>query len=146
MFDLRQMNKAFRKWTNGYKAIEKFNAACKAELESLHATRSVGTAAVTCGILGIIVGIASAFYFIAAEHNFALALCISLPITVLCLFALVYCTTTGITDSGQQYAGQVRGPVSYTHLVRHVRADVTHADDADLRADSHFLFSSLMRL
>ena len=30
--------------------------------------------------------------------------------------------------------------------VRHVRADVTHADDADLRADSHFLFSSLMRL
>ncbi|WP_241964631.1 hypothetical protein, partial [Bifidobacterium animalis] len=22
--DLRQMNKAFRKWTNGYKAIEKF--------------------------------------------------------------------------------------------------------------------------
>lgn len=57
VFDLRQMNKAFRKWTNGYKAIEKFNAACKAELESLHATRSVGTAAVTCGILGIIVGI-----------------------------------------------------------------------------------------
>ena len=39
VFDLRQMNKAFRKWTNGYKAIEKFNAACKAELESLHATR-----------------------------------------------------------------------------------------------------------
>lgn len=113
VFDLRQMNKAFRKWTNGYKAIEKFNAACKAELESLHATRSVGTAAVTCGILGIIVGIASAFYFIAAEHNFALALCISLPITVLCLFALVYCTTTGITDSGQQYAGQVRGLAKY---------------------------------
>ena len=91
--DLKQMNKAFRKWTNGYKAVEKFNAACKAELESLHATRSVGTTAVTCGILGIIVGIASAFYFIAAEHNFALALCISLPITALCLFALVYCTT-----------------------------------------------------
>ena len=67
----------------------------------------------TCGILGIIVGIASAFYFIAAEHNFALALCISLPITVLCLFALVYCTTTGITDSGQQYAGQVRGLAKY---------------------------------
>ena len=32
---------------------------------------------------------------------------------MLCLFALVYCTTTGITDSGQQYAGQVRGLAKY---------------------------------
>lgn len=113
VFDLKQMKNAFKRWTDGYKAIDRFAEACQDELDLLHATRPVGTAAATCGGFGAVLGIGSAVYFMGVEHNLALALCISLPITVACIFAVLYRRSIGITKSGQVYAGQVRGLARY---------------------------------
>ena len=38
VFDFDQMNRAFKKWEKGYKAVERFDSACEQELTQLNAT------------------------------------------------------------------------------------------------------------
>ena len=113
VFDLKQMSAAFKKWTDGHKEVDKFTTACARELDELHATRSVGVAARACGIFAMLLGVFSALYFLIVNSNLALALCISAPMTIIGSGALVMSRTTGITEQGQEYAGQVQGLARY---------------------------------
>ena len=113
VFDLKQMSDAFKKWTDGHKEVDKFTTACERELDELHATRSVGVAARTCGIFAMLLGVFSAIFFLIVNSNLAPALCIGAPMTIIGSAALVMSRTTGITDDGQEYAGQVQGLARY---------------------------------
>ncbi|NMN01290.1 hypothetical protein G1C96_1877 [Bifidobacterium sp. DSM 109958] len=114
VFDMRQMERTCRGWSEGYETMQRIDAAFAAEYRSLHATRAIGGDALLLGVLTTIVGAVSAVTF-TAMGNLALDLVVSLPVVLLGAFA---CAFRGRTEfvrsaSGTDYAGQVQGLYRY---------------------------------
>lgn len=111
-FDLKEMSKAFKKWTDGYKETEKFAKACKQEFEDLHATAVVGSAAITCAVFEIILGALSSIYFLIID-NLWLLMAVSMPILFIGIFVAVFARLHGLAEPDNFYAGQVNGLAKY---------------------------------
>lgn len=109
VFDIKQMNKAFRQWEDGHLSVDLFTEACDDECDELGAMSPASPAAVTLGIFDIVVGVLAGIYFMAAEGNLLLACCIGLPAVFCGLLACLLHKTYRITESGQRTIGELVG-------------------------------------
>lgn len=109
VFDIKQMNKAFRQWEDGHLSVELFTDACDDECAALGATQHASPAAVTLGIFDILVGVLAGIYFMASDGNVLLTCCLSLPAVFCGLFACIANKDFRITESGQRTIGELVG-------------------------------------
>ena len=112
VFDLKQMKKACKSWSDGYKVLERYTTACSNEFALLGATCSGSGGVAIAGSLGCVLGAIASFMF-AIQGNIALSAVIGFPITAVGVFALLYAKYTVLTEAGQEYAGQVHGLYRY---------------------------------
>lgn len=113
VFDLRQMNKALKKYTNGYLYLRKFDTASNLETEALQATRSAGGWAITLSIIAIALALISETAFIVMGNAIALALCVSPVFFFMGALAFTFTYTKALTSPDNEYAGQVEGLKRY---------------------------------
>lgn len=109
VFDIKQMNKAFRKWEDGHLSVELFTEACDEECDALGALQGASPAAVTLGVFDIVVGVLAGVYFMAVEGNALLTCCLSLPAVFCGLLACIAHKDFRITESGQRTIGELVG-------------------------------------
>ena len=109
VFDIKQMNKAFRQWEDGHLSVELFTDACDDECAALGATQHASPAAVTLGIFDILVGVLAGIYFMASDGNVLLTCCLSLPAVFCGLFACIANKDFRIPESGQRTIGELVG-------------------------------------
>lgn len=111
-FDLDQMNQTFEDDERGYELQQDFIEACDNEFAMLGATRTVGGQALAAGILGVVVAVI-AMLFSGSEGQLAVALLLGCPLLFGSTFVLCSMRRTGLTERGQQLAGQVVGLERY---------------------------------
>ena len=113
VFDLKQMNKAFKHYKKGYKLLQDFDTACSTEFDNL---RAVDSSRGFLNNLVDILGLVFAFYKgvqYAERGEIAVTMSICVPVVLACAFALVYGKYHALTDNGQKYGGQVAGLKRY---------------------------------
>ena len=106
VFDLKQMSKAFKHYSSGYKLLETFDNACSMEFDDL---RAVDSSRGLLNNLFSILGLAFAF-FLALKYVQDGEIAVTMVICVLswsaCAFALVYGKRYALTDNGQNMVGK----------------------------------------
>lgn len=107
-FDLNEMGRVYRNSKYGYELQQDFVKACDNEFALLGATRPVGGQAMAAGILGVVVA-AIALLFGGFEGQLAVALLLGCPLLLGSVFVLRSLRRDGLTERGQQLAGQVVG-------------------------------------
>lgn len=113
VFDLKQMNKAFRHYKKGYKLLQDFDTACSTEFDNLRAVDSSrGFLNNLVGILGLVFAFYKGVQY-AERGEIAVTMSICVPVVLACAFALVYGKYHALTDNGQKYGGQVAGLKRY---------------------------------
>ena len=113
VFDLKQMNKAFKHYKKGYKLLQDFDTACSTEFDNLRAVDSSrGFLNNLVGILGLVFAFYKGVQY-AERGEIAVTMSICVPVVLACAFALVYGKYHALTDNGQKYGGQVAGLKRY---------------------------------
>ena len=113
VFDLKQMNKAFKHYKKGYKLLQDFDTACSTEFDNLRAVDSSrGFLNNLVGILGLVFAFYKGVQY-AERGEIAVTMSICVPVVLACAFALVYGKYHALTDNGQKYGGQVDGLKRY---------------------------------
>ena len=113
VFDLKQMNKAFKHYKKGYKLLQDLDTACSTEFDNLRAVDSSrGFLNNLVGILGLVFAFYKGVQY-AERGEIAVTMSICVPVVLACAFALVYGKYHALTDNGQKYGGQVAGLKRY---------------------------------
>lgn len=112
VFDLKQMSKAFKHYSSGYKLLEAFDNACSTEFADMHAVKPMGLLGYLFSGLGIVFAFFMALKYVQ-DGELAVALAVCVPVTALCAFAAAYGKRYVLTDEGQRYGGQVDGLKRY---------------------------------
>ena len=112
VFDLKQMSKAFKHYSSGYKLLETFDNACSMEFDDLHAVKPMGLLSYLFSGLGIAFAFFLALKYVQ-DGELAVALVVCVPVVALCAFAAAYGKRYVLTDEGQRYGGQVAGLKRY---------------------------------
>lgn len=112
VFDLKQMNKAFKHYKKGYKLLQDFDTACSTEFDDLHAVKPMGLLSYLFSGLGIAFAFFLALKYVQ-DGELAVALVVCVPVAALCAFAAAYGKRYVLTDEGQRYGGQVAGLKRY---------------------------------
>lgn len=112
VFDLKQMSKAFKHYSSGYKLLETFDNACSMEFDDLHAVKPMGLLSYLFSGLGIAFAFFLALKYVQ-DGELAVALVVCVPVAALCAFAAAYGKRYVLTDEGQRYGGQVAGLKRY---------------------------------
>lgn len=113
VFDLKQMNKAFKRYSKGYRLLRDFDDACSKEFDNLIAVNS--TRGLLNGLVGIL-GLIFAFYQgvkYGGRGELAVTAIVCVPVVLACMFSLVYGKFDALTERGQKYGGQVVGLKRY---------------------------------
>ena len=112
VFDMKQMSKAFKHYSSGYKLLETFDNACSTEFDDLHAVKPMGLLSYLFSGLGIAFAFFLALKYVQ-DGELAVALVVCVPVVALCAFAAAYGKRYVLTDEGQRYGGQVAGLKRY---------------------------------
>ncbi|MFT8704588.1 DUF2207 family protein [Bifidobacterium aquikefiricola] len=110
VFDLKQMQKSFKKWESGYKEQEKFANAVSSEFALLGATDTRGSS-ITLGVSGVVLALIGCFGagLTLGGGSFVIGIACSFVLMVCSLFAIGYGKVTVLNEQGQTYAGQIQG-------------------------------------
>ncbi|WP_051867208.1 DUF2207 domain-containing protein [Bifidobacterium crudilactis] len=109
VFDLKQMQQSFKKWESGYKEQERLSNAMASEFLQLKATYPL-MSSVGWGVTGVALGVlALAFAVFTGGGTLGVGLLIGFVLLLTSSFALAYGKSTGLSERGQEYAGQVQG-------------------------------------
>lgn len=113
VFDFDQMNQCFKGDSDAYKIRDAFEVAATAEFTQLNAVKRVGGGVRALAAVAICVGLLSFMWFLMAERNLALVLCLSVPIVILGMVVGFITPTRIPTTPDQPYVGQVIGLKRY---------------------------------
>lgn len=108
VFDLKQMNATFRKWQGGAELQTGYESAVSQEFSMLGATKGFGGQAFFAGMIAFLLGVGALVYFSIIAQP-ALAAILAFPVLSGAFFVIFSLKYTGLTEVGQQYAGQVIG-------------------------------------
>ncbi|MFT8592585.1 MAG: DUF2207 domain-containing protein [Bifidobacterium sp.] len=114
VFDLKQMQRSFKKWESGYTEQAKFTNAVSGEFALLGATQT-RSSSIGLGILGIVVALVGtlAAGMTLGGGTFVIASLCGFLLLVCSIFAVMYGKVTVLNDTGQEYAGQIQGLQRY---------------------------------
>ncbi|MEE0654106.1 MAG: DUF2207 domain-containing protein [Bifidobacterium criceti] len=109
VFDIKQMNREFSKWTDGHEELDFFKRACEHECDDLDAVQPAKATAVTFGVFDIMLAVLAGIYLMAFEGNLLLACCLCIPMVLCGILSCVLHKNYEITDSGQRTVGELVG-------------------------------------
>ncbi len=112
VFDLREMKAAFKGWDDGYKVQNRYVTGFKNEFARLGATSSSGGVAKGLGVIAVILGFVG-LVGLSANGQLALSLIVGGLTLFGGFFVLFSSKGTGLTEKGQNLAGQVLGLKRY---------------------------------
>lgn len=111
VFDFNQMDTACSDWEEGYQSLNRFKSACDLEFGALGAVKSVNGRWLVPSLCLMVIGAIG--IFANGASNIAMALCLGVPFICIGVFCMAAGRSEGITERGQQYAGECLGLKRY---------------------------------